>query len=345
MEDILKKEASLLFDEEILDDDTLIKMAGRKTYISLDEDVTVCRFRGDLIKKTSYGYEIVSWQRNISRIQKMDASLPTIIKLKVNEKFVVTEIDLQDGFAGSKVILCFRPYLDKVLKHNIIGKKLDLSIVSEIKVENLFCFHLVEVLLGTVSCLQLMNEHNLDYIFEEEVLDSIIDGKNLIVKGKQKFSFSPKVVNYTINLVGVLDYIRFNKAGNIYLAEDVEAVIYKDNEELLRCILNGNSEKRLYLKIRNMSNKLVKVVKKDYTDDDKNLFMCSNLFPQGFIGAFVQCLAMKMYSNNYNYILRCLDGLQRYTNKPRCVGGLKDYAEAEKYFEGFDIMEALTSKN
>lgn len=328
---------SLLIGEELTDAKVLINHVKNNLFTSLDKTVPVCRFRGTYINKSKEGYEIVGWQRNVSRLQKMDVSLPTIISINLDENFIVKKIELDRSFAGSKGLLCNQRYLNENINEKLIGMKIDSDFFNNIQVEKLHCFHITEVMGGVISCLQIMNERNLDYVFEEEVLDGISDGNDLYIAGLQKFSFLDQTVNYTIKFTNALKCVKFSGNGTIACNESFDAIFYSDGKEIIKEAFFGKDEKRLCLKIKSFSLTAVNNIKQLFTSDKGNSFMCSNIFPQAFIGLFVQLISMKLYDNNYNYVLHCLNAIQRYGGVPRCIGAIDSYEDAAKHFPKYNL--------
>lgn len=312
-----------------------------KEYFSLDEDVPVCRYRGTAIRKTENGYEILGWERNVSRIQKMDASLPAILSLTLDAKKRVSRIQMDSRFSGSKGVLCYYPFLNNLIVNNLTGKILDPAIINELQIEKVCCFHISEIMLSIVSCLQLMEERFLDHLFEEEVLDGVRFGNNVAFAGLQKFSFMEKPTAYQIDVENALNTSRFDSDGNIYSDGVMDATSYFGDQELFHLQIGGNSEKRIYIQLNKLCAKTMETVRKQYTSAPDNRFLCTVLQSQAFIGVFIQSIAIKMFNNNYTYILHCLKGIQRYSGNPRCIGSVTSQKEADDFFPGFCVADAL----
>jgi len=303
----------------------------------LDTEIPICRFRGTLIKRLADKIKIVGWQRNVSRLQKMDVSFPTIIRMELDNDMGIRMTDVDPSFKGSKGPLCQYRYLDKNLREKFINAKIDDRFFKLIQIGNLHCFHFVEVIGGILSCLQIMDERNMDYIYEEEVIDGYVENRNLNIMGIQRMNFLENPVMYAMVYENALNNIKFNEKGMIYAEEMFPVEFYLDDKKMFTKEFQGINEKKLCSKIKIFCLEALAHLKLIFTQDIQNSFMCSNIFPQAFIGLLVQVVAMKMYYNNSNYVLHCLNGIQHFGDIPRCIGAINSPEEASKYFPLYDL--------
>lgn len=329
----------LLLNEEIKDIDLLIDQVKNKTYSSVDTEVPCSRFRGTVVKKTSNNIEVVGWQRNISRLQKADVSLPTIIIIKLDLDYVIKDIYLDHDFDGSKGLLCYQGYLDKNLKEKLINQKVNDSFFKLVQIDMLHCFHLSEVLAGILSSLEIFQQKELDYFFEEEVFDTYVRDEDFIIVGAQKMNIKDSPVNYSMELKRAMELIGFNDNGRIYSTEPLDVIFSLEGKEIFNKKISGKKPKRMCLNMKKLAIEGLDYVKSSLVPDSNTAYMCSNLFFQAFIGLLVQVIVMKKFYNNYNYVLHVLTGIQRSNNSPRCIGAVESQGEADKYFPGFNLSE------
>jgi hypothetical protein len=313
----------------------------------LDTSTPTCRFRGTVVQADGAAgtVTVIGWQRNAARLQKMDVSLPTIITVTLKKRpdgnsYFIDSAQLDKRFKGSKGILCSVKYLDRNMRETIVGQAFDSSLIKKTKLKALHCFHLVEVLhgmisyFGTVSDKFLQNNTRL-ICFEEENLDYLEDGDNRtclcgyhIVKDKdpvsyqlvfndlfQKVGFSK---DGAITCDGTLSYEFSVRNGNAFHGE----IANRGNG-----LLNMHFQKTLFA--------CVKTVQTAFGFAADNTMCFTNLYPAAFIGLMTQTLAIRHFSNNYQYIMHVLTGLQRQNNIPLCIGSTKNMVEIKEYFPGF----------
>jgi hypothetical protein len=338
-----RREPKFLLNDEIKDVDELVHRVINDLYYSVDPDVPTCRFRGTLVKRSQDRIDVVGWQRNVSRLQKMDVSLPTIIVLELDKEYVIKRIKLDPSFKGSKGLLCYQKYLDANLARQLLNRNIEETSLKINQVAKLHCFHIVEVLGGILSCVDLVREKKLDYFYEEEVGDSYFDREDFIAVGKQKMSLSETQASYDIVFQNVSHSIKFDENGTIYASAPFHALFNLNRKNCLKKELKGTTEKRLCHRIKVFSMESLEHVKKLLLSPDiKSSYMCSNLFFDAFIGLVIQAFAMKKYYNNYNYVFHSLNGIQRFGNIPRCVGAVESQEEADKYFPGHYLNDIFS---
>ncbi len=316
-------------------------------YRAIDQDTPACRFRGTLIDLRN-GFDdirITGWQRNISRLRKMDVSLPTIITMKLDNG-IIKDIELDRSFMGSKGLVCSRKYLDMNIKSKIEGRGLDAGFIQDMKLEKTHCFHIFEVLSGIYTYFNILKENNFresepdKYAYEEEAIDSYNENGTLHSLGVQ-FLKGRAPLKYELILHDILNKIRFDKSGVLKTEQGVVADFSINGTFVLNgsiCINNRIPEamdlsKFLFKCIRNLKDVL-------YPETSIKIFN-TNLYPQAYIGMLIQSLAIRSFNNNYNYIMHALTALQRAGGMPLCVGSLTDQSEADRCFPGYDFADLV----
>lgn len=342
---------TLLIEEySTLDDfEKIKKKIITNNYSSMSQNVPMCRFRGTVIdspQKDGNVEKIMGWQRSVSRIRKMDVSLQTLISLTVNETEEIVDIELDDSFRGSKGLLCSQTYLDKALKRNIIGLKLNTNFLKSVTMADLHCFHLVEILSAIYSYYRIVKHQKTTtgnqekYHFEEEVMDCFLKDDDGYAFSKYVFK-DREPIWHTLKFNDLFRTVGFDKAGNLKGLEKVKIDFFINdtficnNTELL-----GRS-KNIYRDFLAFILKCINEIKIRICDDLNVRFLNTNLFPGALIGSIVQAVAMQTFKNNYNYVMHVLTALQRPDNTPLCLGAIKNKAEAETYFEGYDFEDLL----
>ncbi len=337
---IENRQPILLLNEVIDDQDLLIKEVLNRPFASLDTDIPVARFRGTMIKKTGNGVKITGWQRNVSRLQKMDVSLPTIISVDLDENYTVRNINLHESFQGSKGLLCNQAYLNKNLVHKLINKDISQeSFFVNVQVSHLHCFHITEVLGGIITGIEIMKEKSLDFLFEEEITDSWVESADFHAIGAQKFNFNPDTCYYQLVFKEAQNKFKFNRNGGVFSNDPVDYLFYLNNELKFKDSMAGSTDKRMCLAIKVLCIKAVNEIKKVSVPFFSGNYLSSNLYFQAFIGLLFQAISMKIYYNNLNYVLHTLNSIQRYDNIPQCVGAVDNQEEASKHFPGFDLSK------
>lgn len=317
-------------------------------FSSISQDMPMCRFRGTIISSVNScgDRKILGWQRNVSRIRKMDVSLPTMIELTINDKDKITGIELDASFRGSKGWLCSRSYLNDVLKEKMTGLNLTTDFLQVVTLKELHCFHLVEVLNGIYGLYAILknqaspqNQPN-DSFFEEEIMDCYMDGGDCYACSKHWIKGRDPVI-HTLKLNDIFRVAGFDKKGNLKGLENVKIDfsikdrILFNNEALL-----GNS-RNIYRDFLKFILKCIDEVKLQVINDRRVRFLNTNLMPAALAGLIVQAIAMKTFKSNYSYVMHVLTALQRVNDIPLCLGAIKSKEEAEHYFKGYDFENLL----
>lgn len=335
----IKVEATLLLNNNISDFNKLVDTINNVTYTSLDTNTPIVRFRGTSIKKEHDKILIVGWQRNVSRLQKLDVSLPTVISIQLSLDLIIEDISLDSDFKGSKGLTCHQGYLSKNLKENLLGKKFDSTLYEDIQTSKLHCFHLMEVLAGTLSAHELMVSKNKDVIFEEEALDCQFIGKDYLVVGKQYVDIIDKTFSFTTKFKDARDKFYIDTNGVLLIKEKAIASFYIEDEELFSLDFSAKNQREFCIKAKRLCLGGIKEIQKKYFRDFDSKIMFTNLYVPAYIGLLIQSFSMKLYHNNLNQVLHSLNTVQRYNNIPKCVGAVLNHKEAEEHFPNFDLNE------
>lgn len=302
----------------------------------LSPSLPICRFRGTAIYPDGI---IIGWQRNISRLKKMDVSLPTIITLTLGPDHTIADIDLDPGFKGSKGLMCSHPYLNRNMKRHLVGARLDKTLFSRIKQRHLHCFHLVEVLLGVTTFYQMHLYRNqpAELYYEQEVGDIYNCGNDLVAQGRQDLN-GEKTVRYTIHYMDILKRIAFDETGRLSRLDDLEMAFLLNGAPVMTQMVNlGNRFKKMLA----FMLACIDHVKGEICPDRKISFKNTNLLPSALLSMLTQAAAMHLFDNNYAYVMHVLSALQRQNNVPVCVGAIRDEEEAEKYFPDYRFGEII----
>jgi hypothetical protein len=327
--------------------DDFIKKILNNEYYSIDDKIPICRFRGNLINKINdEEVEIISWQRNVSRIRRMDVSLPTIIKIKldINEKIV--EVNLDGSFKGSKGLFCSPKYLNKILKNNFKDLKIDKDFLKKIKISNTHCFHITEILGGLYTYYNFIKndlyirDNKEKVFFDEEIIDSYIEKDNLIASGIQIIKGKQKL-NYALLMEDIFNKIKFQKNGYLRITEDINTKFYLDGKLIFKDIITKSNKDYSYIGLTRILSKCLKNIK-DYFGYDKQIkILNSNIFPASFIGLLVQAILIRLYKNSYDYTMHMITSVQRPNDIPLCIGAINDEEDGMKYFPDFNIFDLI----
>lgn len=302
----------------------------------LAQTLPICRFRGTAIYPDG---TIIGWQRNISRLKKMDVSLPTVITLSVGPDHTIADIELDPGFKGSKGLMCSQPYLNRNMKRHLVGARLDNTLFCKIKQHRLHCFHLVEILLGISTFYQMYRHRNQPdgLYYEQEVCDSYTSGNDLVAQGKQDLN-GEKTVRYTIHFIDILKRIAFDRSGRLSKLDDLEMAFLLNGAPVITRRVNLND------RFKNMLGFMLACidhVKGEICPNPKIPFKITNLLPSALLSTLTQASAMHLFDNNYSYVMHVLTALQRKNNAPVCVGAIENEAEAAQYFPDYRFGEIL----
>ncbi len=314
----------------------------------MSQSLPISRFRGTVIDfsgRDNGCTVITGWQRNVSRIRMMDVSLPTIITLKIDRKGVISSVELDPSFKGSRGLICSQIYLDARLKQLLTGRVLDLHFINYCRMKHLHCFHLLEVLAGIYSFYNMTLEkgsHN-GSAMEEEVLDSYVINKDLNVGGICQNSDGSKTV-YSLVFKDVLSRAGFNKAGELSRFDQVESIFSINDKQIFVKILNLEKKEAPYSQLFDFLFKCSLSIKSSLWPDTQVPYLNTNLFPQVGFSLLVQALAIHLFKNSYPYVMHVLRALQRIGNRPICIGGITDEKDAQRYFPEFRFADVLMKK-
>lgn len=332
----------LLLSECTYDPERLAKLVNGSVYFSIDEYVPCLRFRGTMIKRKNNLFEIVGWQRNVARLQKMDLSLPTVIRITASPEMQIEDISLDSCFNGSKGLLCHCEYLRRNLRKKLLKRTLLKDVSQVIKPDFVHCFHIMEIMLAIESNLSVMQQRGLDRLFEQEVGDSCVVGKDLLILLRWQSDFINEEICGAIKLENGMRRLGFKKDGSLFAISEIKAIFSVAEIPLLSRTINGNCDVRLMRSLKYFCVEAVKMLTEKFYPERNGIPIAhTNLQYQAFIGLIVQVLSMKKYNNNYNQVLHTLNSLQRVNNKPRCVGAIDSQKEADRFFSGYNLKDIL----
>ncbi len=311
-------------------------------YTAADPLVPALRFRGTVVQagERGTGCKITGWQRNVSRLRKMDVSLPTIITMDVDSDQRIENIELDPGFAGSKGLICSHTYLNRRLKTLLQGRVLDNSFIHRVKQENTHCAHLFEVLSGLYSYYTMlkangfMDLHARGYAYEEEVIDSYADDGSLNSLGTH-VCMGREPLRYKTSLQNILKKVGFTKNGALTITKGIETDFSLNGISSVHGVVNDFTGLSGFL-LRCLGKVRRQILPGTYV----RMFN-SNLYPGAYLGMLVQAVAIRLFNDNYNYIMHAVTALQRAEGRPLCVGALGDQEEADRWFPGFSFSELV----
>jgi hypothetical protein len=87
--------------------------------------------------------------------------------------------------------------------------------------------------------------------------------------------------------------------------------------------------------------KCIQQLKQQLCPEQKIRIFNTNLYPQAYIGMLIQSIAIRLFNNNYNYIMHALTALQRSGNRPLCVGAITNQDEAKQYFPKYSFADLV----
>jgi hypothetical protein len=305
-------------------------------YAAFGKTFTTTRFRGIKIVKNAVGYEIVTWQRNIARMQKMDASLPTIITLSLDDQLTVKGLTLDESFAGSQGISCCHKYLQKIMRQTLEGQKFSYANRQIVAVERLHCLHTYEVLIGALTLLEIFKERNWQEYDEVESGQAVHEGNDLKILDYQQYS-DGLLINWEIMLYDYQKKIQFGIDGAVKkisnLALSFSVSVNNGKASLLYDRIDAEG-KTVMVPLTRFALKCWKSLN-DKIGLKRGLYN-NNILPVSIVGLIVQSVGIVDFSDNYNYIQHLLAALQRREGKPLCIGIAKDLAEMRDCFPQFE---------
>jgi len=309
-------------------------------YVSLSESFSSARFRGTKILKKDNKYHIITWQRNIARLQKMDVSLPTIVSLLLDNEMIIKSISLSESFAGSQGISCSYKYLFKILKQNLLGKKFDLNNKKLFAIDKLHCVHLYEILSAALSSMEEIKIKNLDEFDEVETSQAFEEGNDIKFVDYQQTN-NGLFLNWEIIFYNYKKTLKFNANGEIKKIDNLNVVFRfirdEDKDIYFNQVINGDTNKSIISQLLKFAIHCRQIIINQI--GVKNDFLHSNSLPISFIGLIIQSLGIVIFSNNYNYIQHILAALQRKDDKPMCIGIAKNIEEAQIHFPQFSVED------
>ena len=308
-------------------------------YSCIDTVVPLIRARGTIVKRNEQDgkIEIIGWQRDITRMRKLDVSLSFIVYITVNSEGIIEKASIDDSFNGGKGILCSKSYLESKLKSEFEGVLFDRKLASKLRLDKFKCFHIYEVMSSIYSSYLMFKDQNSEnIIFEEDVIDVYAENGNLYLTGIQRFS-GKEDTKYTIVLYDVFNNVTFDKEGYMNLKNQISAQFYINDELICEDELYQKPNDYIFIRVQKFLVICVDKLKAQLFPDFKEKMMNTNLVPGAFIGVIMQAIGIRTFSNNFNYIQYIMTAMQRPRKVPGCIGAILSEEEAEKYFDGFDL--------
>ncbi len=342
-----KKTAQLLINN-YEDIDHLKKKILDAPYQALDPDTPICRFRGSLADGRE-GFDkirLIGWQRNIARLRKMDVSLPAIVTLTINGNRVIEDISLDPSFKGSKGLMCCWKYLNRNLKSVFQGQVFDNTFIQRAKLESTHCYHLFEVLSGIYSYYQILKANNFaeispdQYAYEEEAIDSYVENGTVNSLGVQLLK-GKAPIDFRLNLPYIINRVSFDKNGVLKTEQGIQAEFFLDEKPVLSEMVTINNQMAHAVDLSKFLFKCIQQLKQRLGSGGNIRIFNTNLYPQAYIGMLIQSIAIRLFNNNYNYIMHALTALQRSGEQPLCIGALVDQNEADRYFPGYNFADLI----
>ena len=329
---------NLLLEGPTEHNDRLVEEVLTAPYLGLDPETPAARLRGTQVVPLPDGtLDVVGWQRNVSRIQRMDCSLPTIIRATVSPAGTLAAVSLDASFTGSRGVLCFRDYLDRHLQACLTGRPFDGDLLKHLSVDHLHCFHVSEVMRSMVSAVAIQRLRG-GRFHEQECMDMVMDDETLLLGGIQRMD-GVGTVTYGSIVEGGRD-LDFRADGSIYTRRPLAASAYVDGAQVSQQQLDGRTAGRTFVALNRLWAPVRARLAAQLGEPGVD-FQCSNLERTAFAGLFVQSVAVKFFGDNYPFVLHALSGLQRAGGRPVCVGGVADQGEADAWFAGYRIVDAI----
>jgi len=328
------------------DPETLAELVCTNPVSPLDTVMPTARFRGTLIRKeSSGGITVVGWQRNYARIRQVDVSLPTIITARispVNDEGVrhIESISLDPRFRGSKGILCSASYLDRTLQEVLTGRPFGRSLHKQARLENLHCFHSVEVIGGMTSFYDIMAAGCTTatpgtVFYEEETSDYLCKDAGRSDLCGYHIMNEVTSVRYLFSVDDLFERVAFAGNGGLLVKGPLPVSFAINDAVLLRRELEITGESILSTGFQKLLLECCRHIGAAFGIDGSIPFRATNMYPAAFMGLFTQTIAIRQFRNNYQYIMHALTGLQRRDGIPLCVGASSDAAELANHFPTF----------
>jgi hypothetical protein len=281
----------------------------------------------------------------------MDVSLPMIVTLNVNDG-MIEDINLDASFKGSKGLMCCWKYLNRNLQSIFEGQVFDRSFIQKAKLESTHCFHLFEVLSGLYSYYQILQaddfresapDHRVctrEITYEEEAIDSYVENGTIHSLGTQVLK-GKAPLHFELILHQILQRVSYDKNGRVKTEQGIQADFLLDDQVVLSEMITLNHLIPGSLDLSHYLFKCIRQLKQRLCPNQNNQIFNTNLYPQAYIGMLIQSLAIRLFNNNYNYIMHALTALQRPDTQPLCVGAIADQNEANQYFPGYSFAELI----
>lgn len=325
--------------------DKFYKKVVYNNYLCIDQVVPMLRLRGTIVDATGSQegkIKIIGWQRDVTRMRKMEVSLPFIVYITLDKDDVIESISLDETFNGGKGLLCSRNYLEKNVKAKLTGLTLDKTFSQKIKLDNIHCFHVYEVLNSIFSYYHALKATSREdgvvkgFFHEEEVVDCYAKNGNMYLAGLHEFK-GIEPIEYRMEFYDIFNRVAFNNEGYMRIIEPVKADFYLNDQLLVSEILTQSENDYLFIKVQKFVLKCIGHLKELACPESKVRMVNTNLAPGALVGIMIQGITMRAFKDNYNYIQHVFTALQRPGRVPGCIGSILNDDEANQYFPGFDM--------
>lgn len=333
----------MTYPDTIIENNTAVSDIPAKVvynpYTATHENFLAVRMRGTRIEKTSEGYHVAAWQRNMAQIQKMYSSLPTVITMTLDHERTIQTVQLAPEFTGSQGITCSQAYFNRHLNQILPGNKLTPENVGLFLAKQTHCYHVQEVLLALLTFFAHFDLLDVPQYDEIETGETFAIGNDILCAGTQRFS-DGNLFQFEMCFHGLKNKMKFKQDGTIARIDNVAVDFKSSGEPVIQGVLTGDDTNSCYQSIISFFETVVKHVgNKTYPVKDV-MPHHTTLQPHSFLGLMVQLVAIAQYPENYNYVQHAIRGLQRKKEKPYCLGVIKDLEEGKRFYPSL-VMDDL----
>lgn len=306
----------------------------------LDMRDSICqRVTSYVIKENEQGLLCMAWQCNMAEFTSMTVKLPTALQVQIDHLGIVKEIELLKNFKGSQGIPCSSVYLNRRLKEVVLNTSMyDTGFFLHSKL-NCDCRHVNELLCGLSALLEHKEIKNKKecYVYNvscaKEISTGIMITDEIMVDDQHSISDLDFAFNKS--------KIEFGKDGGLKkmpkMTLHTELIHGESCQKFDSILEDAGTRQALILSF-------IKMMHTTWKNTGKSLgvwrdFCFSNLNPTSFYGLFIQCLALILYPDNFNYFQHSVKGLQRAQGQPLCIGMVETINEAEQCFPSFRVED------
>ncbi|MDP4177194.1 MAG: hypothetical protein Q8900_02495 [Bacillota bacterium] len=301
------------------------------------------RFRGTKVVKEDGQTTIIAWQRNVSILQKMDVSLPTVITIFLdNNNNNIKKIVLNPEFTGSQGITCSHKYIQRLLDEKLTGQKFEIQNKNIVSTKNIHCLHTEEVLFGALSLLQQYKDSKAKEYDESETTEIFKDNNIHYCTGLQCFSngielhWQVAIKDFEKSVILQQDG-RVKSCSNL-LVEFTFSYCGEDNQ-VSQIVIDADTNQQFSTLLTKYFFKCWKQVRDSLELKGMDSYYHTNLYPSSMMALVLQTLGIGIFENNYVYVHHMISNLQRVNGRPLCIGVIKNFDEASQYFPEFNPID------